>query len=179
MSAPSRPSRFLLTCLFATTLAAFACRTQGSEESSASASATPTEKTAVVASLAAAPPRFLPARPEGDVATIVRDAIQSSSAAGRKLVVYVGASWCEPCQVFHHAVSEKTLDRELAGVDFLEFDVDHDRDRLVDAGYKSRMIPLFMLPGNDGRGTAKFIEGGIKGSAAVAQIYPRLASLLR
>ena len=40
------------------------------------------------------------------------------------------------------------------------------------------MIPLFALPGADGRASGKQIEGSVKGEAAVGEISPRLAALL-
>jgi thiol-disulfide isomerase/thioredoxin len=39
-----------------------------------------------------------------DVAKVVREARAREAADGRTLLVYVGATWCEPCQRFHHAV---------------------------------------------------------------------------
>lgn len=101
-----------------------------------------------------------------------------AQASGQRLIVYVGASWCEPCQRFHHAAEEGKLDGQLPPVRFLEFDLDRDSDRLKAAGYRSRMIPLFAVPGSDGRGSGQQIEGSIKGEGAVAEIAPRLKKLL-
>lgn len=94
------------------------------------------------------------------------------------LVVSVGASWCEPCRVFHEAVQSGRLDQRLAGVRFLEFDIDRDRERLEVAGYRSRFVPLFALPDAEGRASGKQIDGGIKGPQAVEHIMARLGPLL-
>lgn len=101
-----------------------------------------------------------------------------AQASGQRLLVYVGATWCEPCQRFHKAVEEGKLDGQLPPVRFLEFDLDEDGDRLKAAGYRSRMIPLFAVPAPDGRGSGQQIEGSIKGEGAVAEISPRLLRLL-
>lgn len=101
-----------------------------------------------------------------------------AQASGQRLLVYVGATWCEPCQRFHQAVEEGRLDGQLPPVRFLEFDLDEDGDRLKAAGYRSRMIPLFAVPGPDGRGSGRQIEGSIKGEGAVAEISPRLRRLM-
>lgn len=93
-------------------------------------------------------------------------------------MVYAGATWCEPCQRFHHAVERGELGSSLPRVTFLEFDLDRDRERLVVAGYESKYIPLFALPSPDGRASGKQVEGGIKGEGAVAFIVPRLEALL-
>lgn len=130
------------------------------------------------ASAAEAPPELRPAPAEGSVAAIVEGELAAARTDGRSLVVVVGATWCEPCVAFHDALVGGALDRPLAGVRFLEFDLDRDRTRLEEAGYTSRLIPLFVLPGDDGRATARRIEGGIKGDGAVDHILRRLQPLL-
>ena len=93
--------------------------------------------------------------------------------------MYVGATWCEPCMRFHEAVEQGKLDRELAGVRFIEFDADRDKPRLAEAGYTSQLIPLFVIPQSDGRASDQRIEGGIKGDGAVTHILGRLQPLLQ
>ena len=50
--------------------------------------------------------------PDGvtDAASAIREALTRANADGRALLVYVGATWCEPCQRFHHAVDQGELD---------------------------------------------------------------------
>ena len=114
----------------------------------------------------------------GEVDALVREAKVRAEAESRRLVVYVGASWCEPCQRFHEAVERGELDGALANVRFLEFDADRHTPALDAAGYGGRLIPRFAVPGGDGRGTEAKIEGGPKGDAAVPQILRRLEQLL-
>jgi thiol-disulfide isomerase/thioredoxin len=130
-------------------------------------------------STAVAKPEFVKVTAEGRaVPELVRESKARADAEGRRLLVYVGASWCEPCQVFHRAVEAGELDGKLAGVRFLEFDTDTDRDALVEGGYGGSLIPRFALPGADGRGTDAKIEGGVKGDGAVDHIVQRLEPLL-
>jgi len=114
----------------------------------------------------------------GDVAASVLQELAATKAKHRDLVVYVGATWCEPCQRFHAAAERGELDAAFPTLTMLEFDLDQDRERLVAAGYQSQFIPLFALPGPDGRSTGKQIEGSVKGSSAVAEISPRLKALI-
>lgn len=123
-------------------------------------------------------PEFILAPESGDVVELVRAELERARVDGRRLLVYVGASWCEPCQYFHAAVEDGALDDSLAGVRLLEFDLDRDRDRLVAAGYSSRMIPLFVVPRADGRAGPRRTEGGVKGPAAVDNLRERLVALL-
>ncbi|MEO7328531.1 MAG: thioredoxin [Minicystis sp.] len=116
--------------------------------------------------------------PGGEVAPTVKRELVRARADGRRLIVYAGASWCEPCRHFHDAAAAGKLDTTFPGLRFLVFDLDRDKDALEKAGYGSRMIPLFALPQDDGTGSGQQIEGSIKGPGAVAQIKPRLQALL-
>ncbi len=122
--------------------------------------------------------RFVAAPKAGDVAALVRDESEKQKALGRRLLVYVGATWCEPCKTFHHAAAKGELDGSFPDLTLLEFDADADGERLRAAGYTSRYIPLFALPSADGRASGKIIEGSVKGDRAVADITPRLRGLL-
>lgn len=112
----------------------------------------------------------------GDASARVRELAAAHPKS--TLVVYVGASWCEPCRYFHRALERGELDEQLRGVVFIEFDADRDRSRLEAAGYGGRLIPRFARPAADGRFSGAKIEGGIKGEAAVSHIMARLIPLL-
>lgn len=123
-----------------------------------------------------AKPRFVPASAGEDVDAEVRSVVAASS--GEQVVVYVGASWCGPCQEFHAALESGALDGELAGITFVEYNADVDNERLELAGYGGRLIPRFALPGSDGRFGGRKIEGGIKGDGVVKHIMDRLLPML-
>ena len=122
-------------------------------------------------------PRFVKGSSE-EVASVVRRELASAKSEGREVLVYVGATWCEPCQRFHESAARGELDAAFPRLTLVEFDLDRDGDRLRAAGYASQFIPLFALPSADGRGTGKQIEGSVKGEGAVAEITPRLRGLL-
>ena len=119
------------------------------------------------------------AQPDIAVAPYVMGELARAKQDGRRLLVYVGATWCEPCQRFHNAAKAGELDGEFADLRLLEFDLDRDRERLAADGYKSELIPLLALPGPDGRGNGRGMQGSIKGEGAVAQMRPRLQELLK
>ena len=125
-----------------------------------------------------APVEIVPAPPAGEVQEIVRAEIARARDDGHRVLVYVGASWCEPCQRFHQAAQAGQVDALFPGLRLVEFDLDRDKERLERAGYRSKMIPLFALPREDGTGSGQQIEGSIKGPGAVDQIAPRLTALL-
>lgn len=103
----------------------------------------------------------------------------AAEAQHERLLVYVGASWCEPCRRFHDALASGQLDTALRGVRFLEFDSDQAKEALARAGYSSKLIPLFAVPRADGTASEQRIEGSIKGESAVASnLLPRLRDML-
>jgi hypothetical protein len=116
---------------------------------------------------------------EEQVTEIVRREIARAEAEHRKLLVYVGATWCEPCKHFHDAAAAGRLDTAFPNLRLLEFDHDRYGERLERAGCASEYLPLFAKPEPGGRCSATArIEGSIKGNGAVSEITPRLAGLL-
>ena len=143
----------------------------------AGANAEPKAEPAAARASSAPRPEFVAAE-AGPVDVVVTAAAQAARKQSRRLMVYVGATWCEPCQAFHDAIERGELDDVLAGVRFVEFDSDHDGERLRAAGYDGRYIPRFVVPGPDGRGGPRRLEGGIKGAGAVDHIMRRLGPML-
>ncbi len=104
--------------------------------------------------------------------------VEQAARDGKQLLVYVGATWCEPCRRFHDAALAGQLDAGFSKLRLLVFDADRDTDALERAGYRWELIPLFALPKADGTSSGKQIEGSIKGDRAVDQIVPRLRALV-
>ena len=169
---PSRMSPVLFLTVVCATASAAGChpsdRSSAAAVDAGSGPATPVSR---------GRPKFEPA-PAGDVADVVRVAAQRVAAEGRRLVVYEGAAWCEPCTRFHEALTAGELDKALPGVTFLEFDADRDRDRLGQAGHRSQYIPLFALPDPDGRASSHIFAGGVKGDGVIPFLTKRLKLLL-
>ena len=113
-----------------------------------------------------------------DVKPLIVDQLASAQHDGKRLLVYLGASWCEPCRHFHDAAAAGELDAQFGQLRLLVFDDDRDSAALAQAGYSDRLIPLFAIPRADGTASEHHIEGSIKGDGAVAQITPRLQALL-
>jgi thiol-disulfide isomerase/thioredoxin len=108
----------------------------------------------------------------------VKNELLRANRDGKQLLVYVGATWCEPCRRFHQAAAEHKLDAAFPRLRLLVFDDDRDGGRLAMAGYTGKYIPMFVRPNPDGRSSGRQIEGSVKGDGAVDQIVPRLRTLL-
>lgn len=114
----------------------------------------------------------------GDVAAYVANAVAQGAGEHVPVLVYVGATWCEPCREFHTAVGAGSLDAALGPLRLLEFDLDRDDKRLAAAGYRSEYVPLFVRPDPDGRASKIRSEGAKKGTDYVEQLTPRVRALV-
>ena len=113
-----------------------------------------------------------------DIPALVRSELARASTARRRLVVYVGASWCEPCQQIHHAIVAHQLDDAFPDLTLVAFDLDRDGPALERGGYASPMIPLFAIPEADGRGGPRREVGGRKDIDNVPLLVAKLHRLL-
>ncbi len=114
----------------------------------------------------------------GDLAAYVAGEVARGQRDHVPLLVYVGATWCEPCHKFQDAVVRGSLDVELAPLRLLVFDLDRDGDRLRSAGYRSDLVPLFARPNPDGRASGAQTYGVQSGGAYVEQLMPRIKALV-
>jgi thiol-disulfide isomerase/thioredoxin len=113
-----------------------------------------------------------------DVAALVRVTAEQLAARHRRLLVYVGATWCEPCQQIHAAIAAHELDAIFPDLSLLAFDADRDGPALTKAGYESPLIPLFALPEPDGRASARREYGGRHAVDNVPLLTAKLHRLL-
>ncbi|MBL8741598.1 MAG: thioredoxin family protein [Myxococcales bacterium] len=113
-----------------------------------------------------------------DGPAFIKAELERADRDGAKVVIYIGAEWCEPCQRFHQALKRGELDKDLPNVRFLDFDFDKHGTLLDQAGCVSKLIPLFARPTPDGKCGDQRTEGGIKGDGAVGHLVPRLRRIL-
>ncbi len=126
---------------------------------------------------ATTPPSMIHVGP-GPLAPLIAAELRRAAPDMAIVLVYVGASWCEPCRHFKRAFEAGELDATLPDLRLIALDEDDDADRLAAAGYSGSMIPRFVVPGPDGRASGLRIEGSIKGPDAPAEILPRLRQLI-
>ena len=115
--------------------------------------------------------------PKAPLEHFVQQHVEEADASGARVLVYVGATWCEPCKRFHQALESGQLDEDLAGTKFIEFDSDRDGAELRAAGYGSKYIPLFSIPDHSGHASGRSIEGAVTGEVRKT-LVPRLLALL-
>jgi hypothetical protein len=115
--------------------------------------------------------------PKAPLEHFVQQHVEEADASGARVLVYVGAAWCEPCKRFHQALESGQLDEDLAGTKFIEFDSDRDGAELRAAGYSSKYIPLFSIPDHSGHASGRSIEGAVTGEVR-RTLVPRILALL-
>ncbi|MBX3228205.1 MAG: thioredoxin family protein [Labilithrix sp.] len=138
--------------------------TLASVAASAASSSAPAERGKVVVQAAAA---------DGDAISIIRTARLQAKAQGRVLVVYVSATWCEPCKRLKAEIEAGSLDDRLGKTTLLAFDADKDVERLGAAGYSFKFVPYVALPGPDGQ-PADSQQATGKGSNAWKELLGKL-----
>jgi thiol-disulfide isomerase/thioredoxin len=111
-------------------------------------------------------------------ASFIKSQLDRAKQDKKKLLVYVGATWCEPCQRFHKAAEAGELDTVFPDLRFIDLDDDADASVIAELGCASRLIPLFAIPDANGHCTERRVEGGIKGDGAVGYMSPRLRALV-
>jgi thiol-disulfide isomerase/thioredoxin len=167
-------TRALLGAAVLSSTLAAGCKERKSAEQAAAE-----PKVAVKVARSHAKPELLHRKDQAPLEQFVQQQVEEADASGSRVLVYVGATWCEPCQRFHKALASGELDEELAGTRFVELDADRDRAELHQAGYGSKYIPLFSVPDPNGHASGRAIEGSIKGDSAVRRdLVPRLLALL-
>jgi thiol:disulfide interchange protein len=163
----------LLACL--QILALGACNTRRDDHGAAK----PKAPEAAPARSRAKPELTHRSQPAQPLEQFVQQHVEEADASGQRVLVYVGAAWCEPCKRFHKALESGELDEALAGTKFVAFDADRDSAELRAAGYGSKYIPLFSVPDHSGHASGRAIEGSIQGDRAVREeLVPRLLALL-
>lgn len=109
----------------------------------------------------------------------IREEIARAEKDDRTVLVYVGASWCVPCQAFRRAVHEGSFDEGLPDLRLLAFDADDHAVPLGKAGCASTAVPSFVRPMPKGRCSAQKASGIAAGKDPVAYLTPRLRRLMR
>jgi thiol-disulfide isomerase/thioredoxin len=112
---------------------------------------------------------------DADALSTIRTERLRAKNDGRVLVVYVSASWCEPCKRMKEEIHAGRLDAKLPRITLLSFDADRDQDRLASAGYTFSYIPYVALPGPDGHPLEQAEAKG-KGAGAWKELVGTLES---
>ena len=113
-----------------------------------------------------------------NVAKAVLKETKQAEKDGKQLVVYVGAIWCKPCKDFDTATKQANFGSELDHIRLMKFDWDRHQTPLHRANYGSQYLPLFVVPGPDGKGSDKrFFGSRFKGQVGVEDLKKRLVEL--
>ena len=111
----------------------------------------------------------------GSLAASVKGEVAKALAAGKKPVVYIGATWCPPCQAIKRYKSDPQMAAAFAGTHIIELDVDDwTAPDLAALGYKAASVPVFIAVDKDGKAKGPTIDGGAWGDNIPANMAPPL-----
>lgn len=111
----------------------------------------------------------------GSLASSVKAEVAKAQAAGKKPIVYIGATWCPPCKAIKKYKTDPQMAAAFAGTYIIELDVDDwAAADLTGLGYKAGSIPVFIAVGPDGKATGPNINGGAWGDNIPANMAPPL-----
>lgn len=101
---------------------------------------------------------------------------KDATAAGKKPIAYLHASWCGPCQAIEntHATDAKMIDA-FAGTAIASLDIDAADPKALGAlGMSPSAIPVFYKLDADGKPTGAKIDGGAWGDNIPDNMAPPL-----
>ena len=159
--------------LILSTCALVAVTTVGCKESSSSTSTT--TSAAGPASTKAGAESWSVIGKGGSLAASVKTEVAKAQAAGKKPVVYIGASWCPPCKAIKKYKSDPQMVTAFAGTHVIELDVDDWSAPDLDAlDYKAKSVPVFIAVDKDAKAKGPTIDGGAWGDNIPANMAPPL-----
>lgn len=158
----------LSTCVLAAAVMAGGCKERPSSSTSTTTGAAP-------ARTKSAAEDWSVIDKGGSLATLVEAEVAKAEATGKKHVVYIGATWCPPCQAIKKYKSDPQMVTAFAGTHVIELDVDDwTAPDLTALGYKASSVPVFIAVDKDGKAKGPTIDGGAWGDNIPTNMAPPL-----
>jgi hypothetical protein len=101
---------------------------------------------------------------------------ESKKAAERheKPFVYIGATWCGPCNAIKKNLDRPLLVDAFRGAYVIHLDFDSWEDKLPAAGLAHDSVPVFFALDTAGRPTGRLVDGSAWGNDTPENIAPVL-----
>jgi thiol-disulfide isomerase/thioredoxin len=148
-------------------------------------SPTPLTSAAPVASAAPAEP---PPRPfvlvelgptQGDLQPLLREHAEKARARGLKPFVEFYADWCRPCKLLASLMNDPFIVEAFTGTYVLKLNFDDWQDKLAEAGFQPREIPMFYALDARGQPTGRKLSGDAWGKANAESMSKVLGPFFR
>lgn len=95
------------------------------------------------------------------LAALLAGHAQRAGEQGLAPVLYVGASWCQPCKLLEQHRDDPQVARALRGTYTIELDFDDwTVAELSASGYEMQAVPVFFAIGADGKAAGPRLDGG-------------------
>ncbi len=114
---------------------------------------------------------------DADVVRVAARFAAEAVAAGETPVIYVGATWCQPCLLYKKSLDDPRMKAAHEGVRVLEADADlHDLSAL---GISPNGIPHWATVDASGVSDGRAIDGGAWGDNTPENMAPALSAFFR
>jgi thiol-disulfide isomerase/thioredoxin len=144
----------------------------------------PTTPVASVApSAAVAPPRPFAlvelAPTQGDLQPLLREHVEKARARGLKPFVEFYADWCKPCKALASMMNDPFIVAAFTGTYLIKLNFDDWQDKLAEAGFQPREIPMFYALDALGQPTGRKLSGDAWGRADAESMSKVLGPFFR
>ncbi len=111
----------------------------------------------------------------GGLAAAIAREIAKKPSATAKPIVYLGASWCDPCAAIKRFKTDPRMLDAFQGTYVIELDVDDWKSEGLGAlGYKTGTVPVFYAVDAAGKASGPTINGGAWGDNIPETMAPPL-----
>lgn len=121
------------------------------------------------------PPIHTSDLPDGsDVSAGLRGAVGEAERAGLKPVLYLGATWCQPCVAYERALFHPEMVAAHANVLLVKADFDRHGSALEAAGFVASGVPFWCHLDREGGNSGRCITGAAWGEDTPENMAPVL-----
>jgi hypothetical protein len=112
-----------------------------------------------------------PGRP---LAVVLSDGAAKAKAKGLRPFLYIGATWCQPCQKLHRSLDDERMVDAFRGTYVIHLDLDAWERELPSVGLRVAQVPVFFQLDAQGKPTGKSLDGGAWNEDVPAEMAPPL-----
>lgn len=106
-------------------------------------------------------------RSDTALGALLADHARRAAGQGLRPVLYVGATWCQPCKLLLEHRDDPRVAHALRGTYTVEIDFDDwTVAEMSAAGYGVQAVPMFFAIGADGKAAGPRLDGAAWGSDA-------------
>jgi thiol-disulfide isomerase/thioredoxin len=116
---------------------------------------------------------------QGDLQPLLREHAEKAKARGLKPFVEFYADWCRPCKALASLMNDPFIVEAFTGTYLIKLNFDDWQDKLAEAGFTPREIPMFYALDARGQPTGRKLSGDAWGKATAESMSKALGPFFR